>query len=111
PAFNPPNPRNIRKLQAEAGPYLEALEAVCRADGGHRREPGWEKFFEPQPTPIEPILKGRHLIERGHAPGPAFREMLARAYEHQLETGESNLEALYQVAVAGRGPSREELSR
>ena len=32
-----------------------------------------------------PTLKGRHLIERGHEPGPAMGEILNRAFDAQLE--------------------------
>lgn len=36
-------------------------------------------------SPPAPILLGRHLIERGMAPGPAFGQILQAAYEAQLE--------------------------
>jgi tRNA nucleotidyltransferase (CCA-adding enzyme) len=32
-----------------------------------------------------PLLMGRHLIERGHLPGPAMGELLRQAYEAQLD--------------------------
>jgi len=32
-----------------------------------------------------PILKGRHLIERGLKPGPSFKPLLEEAYERQLD--------------------------
>jgi tRNA nucleotidyltransferase/poly(A) polymerase len=37
-----------------------------------------------QPLP-EPLLRGRDLIALGHLPGPAFREILDRAFDAQLE--------------------------
>lgn len=110
-------PRNIRKFQAEAGEYLGAVEIVCRADagywysqhtphvppGGDRRNPQVWKLFEPQPVPIQPILMGRDLIERGHKPGKAFSRMLRAAYDFQLETGETDIERLYQAALRQAG--------
>ena len=33
----------------------------------------------------KPILKGRHLLERGHEPGPAMGAILKQAFEAQLE--------------------------
>ncbi|MBF6593961.1 MAG: CCA tRNA nucleotidyltransferase [Thermaceae bacterium] len=98
PAFSKPTPAAIRKFQAQAGPHLKVLEALFRADAGHRREPSAWKFFEPQPVPVQPILQGRHLIEWGHQPGPEFRRLLDAAFEVQLETGETDPERLYQAA-------------
>ncbi|WP_233498285.1 CCA tRNA nucleotidyltransferase [Meiothermus sp. QL-1] len=106
PALTPPTPAAIRRFQARAGPHLEAVRAVFEADGAGRRPPEAWRFFEPQPTPIEPLLKGRHLIARGHTPGPAFGPMLQAAYQHQLETGETDLEKLYQVALAAGSKPR-----
>lgn len=99
PPLAPATGRNIRKLQAEAGVHLGALEAVCRADAGDRRDPSTWKFFEPQPIPVVPILKGRDLIERGHKPGLLFSKMLKAAYDYQLERGETDIERLYQAAL------------
>jgi len=103
PAFSKPTPAAIRKFQAQAGPHLKVLEALFRADAGHRREPSAWKFFEPQPVPVQPILQGRHLIERGHQPGPEFRRLLDAAFEAQLETGETDPERLYQAAQRAKG--------
>jgi len=103
PAFTKPTPKAIRKFQAEAGPHLHALELLCRADAGNRREPSAWKFFEPQPVPVQPVLLGRHLIERGHKPGPEFKRLLNAAFEYQLETGETDVERLYQAAVRAEG--------
>lgn len=47
---------------------------------------------------IEAILMGRHLIEKGHAPGPGFKVMLDFAYELQLE-GETDVESLYRKSL------------
>ncbi|WP_299430550.1 CCA tRNA nucleotidyltransferase [uncultured Meiothermus sp.] len=101
PVFTKPTPRAIRRFQAEAGVYLPALEALYRADAGDRRPPESWKFFEPQPVPVRPILSGRHLVARGHRPGVEFGQMLQAAFEHQLETGETDLERLYAAALTG----------
>lgn len=103
PAFTKPTPAAIRKFQAEAGAHLPALEALCRADAEDRRPVESWKFFEPQPVPIQPILLGRHLIARGHRPGKDFSQMLQAAYDWQLETGETDIERLYQAALKGLG--------
>ena len=34
---------------------------------------------------VEPLLKGRHLIEMGLTPGPQFGRLLKTAYEAQLD--------------------------
>lgn len=103
PAFTRPTPAAIRKFQARAGVHLPALEALCRADAEDRRPVESWKFFEPQPVPIQPILLGRHLIARGHRPGKDFSQMLQAAYDWQLETGETDIERLYQAALKGLG--------
>ncbi|GEM83423.1 HDIG domain-containing protein [Meiothermus hypogaeus NBRC 106114] len=101
PVFTKPTPAAIRKFQAQAGPHLPALKALYEADGGERRSPESWKFFEPQPVPVKPVLLGRHLIERGHKPGKDFSRMLQAAYDWQLETGETDIEKLYQAALKG----------
>ena len=40
----------------------------------------------------EPVLLGRHLLERGWEPGPALGERLREAYEAQLEGRFEDLE-------------------
>ncbi len=102
PVFTRPTPAAIRKFQAKAGPYLPSLKALYEADGGERRSRESWQFFEPQPVPVQPILLGRHLIERGHKPGKDFSRMLQAAYDWQLETGETDVERLYQAALKGR---------
>ncbi len=99
PAFTKPTPAAIRKFQAQAGAHLPALEALCRADAENRRPVESWKFFEPQPVPVQPILRGRHLIARGHKPGKDFSRMLQAAHDWQLETGETDIEKLYQAAL------------
>jgi len=99
PVFTRPTPQAIRKFQAQAGPHLPALKALYEADGAERRPKESWKFFEPQPIPVKPILLGRHLIERGHQPGKIFSRMLQAAYDHQLETGETDIDKLYQASL------------
>ena len=48
--------------------------------------------------PIEPILKGRHLIELGMTPSPEFGVILNSVFEKQLDGTVTNLdEALAMV--------------
>jgi tRNA nucleotidyltransferase (CCA-adding enzyme) len=61
----PPSP-------ADASPGLLALRAKAAA-------------LELQTKAPRPILLGRHLIEQGFAPGPAFGPVLEAAFEAQLE--------------------------
>ncbi|RIH88157.1 CCA-adding enzyme [Meiothermus luteus] len=100
PVLSKPTPAAIRRFQAQAGPHLEVLKALFEADGAGRRPKEAWAFFEPQPVPVQPILMGRHLIARGHRPGKGFGPILKAAYEHQLETGETDVERLYQAALA-----------
>lgn len=46
----------------------------------------------------EPILKGRHLIELGLAPGPEFKGILNAVYEMQLDGKITNLEEARETA-------------
>jgi tRNA nucleotidyltransferase (CCA-adding enzyme) len=48
---------------------------------------------------IGPVLLGRHLIERGHRPGPGFKQILDRAFQYQLDTGCMNVDELYQAGI------------
>ena len=45
-----------------------------------------------QTHPIEPIVKGRHLIEWGHQPSPKFGEWLETLYNEQLKNHFKTLE-------------------
>jgi tRNA nucleotidyltransferase (CCA-adding enzyme) len=45
-----------------------------------------------QHAPPPPIVKGRHLLDLGVAPGPAMGELLRRIYERQLDGEVSALE-------------------
>lgn len=43
-------------------------------------------------NPPEPILKGRHLIEAGFAPGPRMGDILRKVYELQLDDKVTNFD-------------------
>ena len=72
---------------------LDVLALVARADsigrlGANRHHPASDYVLnelKDDPVPVEPIFKGRHLIEMGHLPGTHFSNLLKRAYEFQLE--------------------------
>lgn len=85
----------IRRLAVKAG-RLDRLVTVARADQEGRGRllehfPAGEWLLERAAglgvvdRGPEPILMGRHLIDAGLRPGPHFRELLAVAYEAQLE--------------------------
>jgi len=87
---------------------LDLLYRVAKADS-LGRNPDWlapEKRFgaeaqewfiervrelEVEKKAPEPILKGRHLIEIGLAPGPKFKDILNAVYEMQLDGEISDL--------------------
>ena len=96
---------------------LDVLGWLSRADWAGR--PGrsaycsteWGDWVEHRPSelcfkwaeelgkePIEPKLKGRHLIERGMTPGPIFKEILGAAFEIQLEDPTMSIDNLEWIA-------------
>jgi tRNA nucleotidyltransferase (CCA-adding enzyme) len=100
----------VRRLAARVP--IHRLVRVARADqfgratieAVERRFPAGDwlldraRALQVDRAPLEPVLLGRHLIACGLAPGPAFRDLLQRAYEAQLEgrisTAEEALELL-----------------
>lgn len=96
-----PSERAIRRLQYRAGPHLSTLESVVRSDTGERYNSGWDSLWtvREQQNDINPILMGRHLLERGHKPGPEMGRIIQRAHEYQLDTGETDLDRLYEAAM------------
>ena len=73
----------------------------------------FEWYKELGKEPIEPKLKGRHLIEHGMEPGPKFKVILDAAFQIQLENPGFTTEELWRRAdsVETRGakaPEREE---
>lgn len=49
-----------------------------------------------------PFLKKRHLMELGIKPGPQVGNMLRRAFDYQLETGETLRSELVKVAIRSK---------
>ena len=96
---------------------LQILAWVTHADAAGRRGRSIEDIF-PDHTlalkygeefginKIEPILKGRHLIEYGLAPGSSFKPMLDAAYQHQLDTGCTDVDELLKIALASENKSK-----
>ncbi|MGD9697476.1 HD domain-containing protein [Acinetobacter sp.] len=57
-------------------------------------------FFEEfGAEPICPVLGGKHLIAAGYKAGPAFKVMLDRAYQYQIEHNCEDLDVLIGVAT------------
>lgn len=54
-----------------------------------------------QEKPVEPILKGRHLIEMGLEPSPDFSEILGNIYDKQIRGEVSTLEEAKQAVLYG----------
>lgn len=94
---------------------LELLYRVARADSLGRNAP-WvprerrytaqaQEWFIERARELEverrapaPILMGRHLIEMGLEPSPAFREILDAVYEMQMDDRVTTLEEAKQAA-------------
>ena len=60
----------------------------------------FEWYKELGKEPIEPKLKGRHLIEHGMEPGPKFKVILDAAFQIQLENPGFTTEELWRRAVS-----------
>ncbi len=93
-----PTDRAVRRLSRRLEPSsIQELAVVIRADCAGRPplppDPpaslqGWlarAAHLQVLNEAPAPLLMGRHLLERGHAPGPAMGELLARAYDAQLD--------------------------
>lgn len=96
-----PSERAVRRFQHRAGPHLYDVEQTVRADAGERYDDSWDVFWSPrtEQNDVAPILMGRHLIERGMSPGPQMGDTLRRALEHQLDTGETDIDRLFEIAA------------
>lgn len=85
--------RIAKRLQNRLGDVtIEGLMRLCEADrNGRPPLPGGlpengRKLMEMKTPPvIEPILKGRHLIDRGWKPGVEMGRFLKAAFEAQLD--------------------------
>jgi tRNA nucleotidyltransferase (CCA-adding enzyme) len=113
-------PRAYRRLAralaaAEVDPAL--LLRVARADHWGRTTPdararrfeagdaflaAFEGLGIPDAGPRDAVL-GRHLLARGHAPGPGMGRLLARCREIQDETGWTDPEAILDRALGEGG--------
>ena len=49
-------------------------------------------------APPPPLVKGRHLVELGVAPGPALGEVLRQVYERQLDGSVTDFDAAFALA-------------
>jgi putative nucleotidyltransferase with HDIG domain len=97
----PATAKNVRKLQADVKrEYLPLLEDLYTSDHmGRCTSEDAKVFFMPLPIPVKPVLMGKHLIARGHIPGPTFKPILDKAFEYQIETGELEIDNLYKKGV------------
>ena len=87
--------RPARRTRLFDEEHFENLLALCYADcqGSHgdlslpeKTEELYRAYLAAGP-PVEPLLKGRDLLDRGYAPGPRLGEML-RAVEDARRDGE-----------------------
>ena len=84
---------------------LELLARVARADcegrGGGFDCSAMEWFvmrareLGVEHAPPEPLVKGRHLVELGVAPGPALGDVLREVYERQLDGTVADFDAAF----------------
>jgi tRNA nucleotidyltransferase (CCA-adding enzyme) len=87
---------------------LELLARVARADcegrGGGFDCSAMDRFLVRarelgvEHAPPEPLVKGRHLVEIGVAPGPALGEVLRQVYERQLDGTVADFDAAFALA-------------
>jgi len=97
-----PSDRTVRRFQHRAGEHLATLEGVVRADTGDRYDPAWDVLWEARQEmmgDVQPVLMGRHLIDRGYSPGPDLGIILGRAFQYQLDSGEVDIDRLIEVAT------------
>jgi tRNA nucleotidyltransferase (CCA-adding enzyme) len=87
---------------------LELLARVARADcegrGGGFDCSAMDWFVQRarelgvEHAPPAPLVKGRHLIELGVAPGPALGDVLRQVYERQLDGRVADFDAAFALA-------------
>jgi tRNA nucleotidyltransferase (CCA-adding enzyme) len=87
---------------------LELLALVARADcegrGGGFDCSAMDRFVQRarelgvEHAPPEPLVKGRHLIDLGVAPGPALGDVLRHVYERQLDGTVAGFDAAFALA-------------
>lgn len=92
----------VRRLANKAG-RIDRLLRVCQADAAGRPPlppdfpagdwlRGRAEALQVTDSAPKPLVMGRHLIERGHTPGPAFGEILNACFEAQLDGAFTDLE-------------------
>jgi tRNA nucleotidyltransferase (CCA-adding enzyme) len=87
---------------------LELLARVAKADcegrGGGFDCSAMDRFaarareLGVEHAPPEPLVKGRHLVELGVAPGPALGDVLREVYERQLDGAASDFDTALALA-------------
>ena len=95
-----PTKSAVRRLARRLAPAtVEEWAMVSSADKGGRGSGSiasgtekWTALFEQEEDKMTPLLNGKHLIDAGMKPGPAFKPVLAAALEAQ-DNGEFNDEA------------------
>jgi tRNA nucleotidyltransferase (CCA-adding enzyme) len=87
---------------------LELLARVAKSDcegrGGGFDCSAMDAFLERaralgvEHAPPAPLVKGRHLVELGVAPGPALGEVLREVYERQLDGSAADFDSAFALA-------------
>lgn len=104
-------PAAYRRLARKCGErhvHLRLLAEVCEADHRGRTTddatadaiPYLNNFYQridemqlADSTP-EPVVQGRHLLERGYQPGPGLGRLLKRCFDYQIESGCDDINAI-----------------
>jgi tRNA nucleotidyltransferase (CCA-adding enzyme) len=109
--------RNLARKLAAAGTSIEMLHKVSTcdhfgrttADALARQFPAGDTFLAEAKAaqvvvkPPTDVVLGRHLIERGMAPGPKMGEVLDRCRQVQDETGLKDPEEILRIVLKERG--------
>jgi tRNA nucleotidyltransferase (CCA-adding enzyme) len=87
---------------------LELLARVAKSDcegrGGGFDCSAMDRFLERaralgvEHAPPAPLVKGRHLVELGVAPGPALGDVLREVYERQLDGTAADFDSAFALA-------------
>jgi tRNA nucleotidyltransferase (CCA-adding enzyme) len=93
--LQPPTKKTVRRLIVRLGDATvsELIELITadhagRGSASGQCPPAAEKIkclADEIGNEVQPIVMGRHLIDRGLKPGPHFKELLSRAFEAQLD--------------------------
>lgn len=105
----------IRRLAGKCEPALlyRVAKADCLGRSPGRFEPVAMEWFiakvrelEVDERPPQPILKGRHVLELGLAPGPEVGRIVSAVYERQLDGDVRSLDEAVAAArrLLGRSP-------